>query len=307
MNSRRVIASVSAVTWVALLACNGDRKKAAADSSAIGARVPAVVAPATPSTGWDEAAGPALILSTTNDPASAAVILPGLTDNTLASSGQSDSSVLSNSRVELFGPGGLAGEAVFQVAATSIGVDSCQSWPQGRISERPKRPWRVGFEKGRMKGVPLDSIEGMSDADSAAFTGEIMRIVLPYAQRGDSAFHGLPFSVRKAYRFPVVSTRGFVASVVRKINEEANPRQEHFLIIAERSGGAYREVFQSRASGPEESVRTNEILAVVNLVETGKTAIAITFEDGEGWRVGLVERVSGGQWRVMWKSAYTSC
>ncbi|MEJ7760088.1 MAG: hypothetical protein WKF55_10930 [Gemmatimonadaceae bacterium] len=307
MNSRRVVVPVAILLYAAVLACDDDSRKAAADSAAMSARAPAVVAPVLPSTGWDEAAGPALILSTTNDPLSAAVILPGLTDNTLASSRQSDSSVLSNSRVELFGPGGLAGEAVFQAAGASTSADSCQSWPQGRISQRPKRPWRVGFEEGRMKGVPLDSIEGMSDADSAAFTAEILRIVMPYSQRGDSAFHGLPFSVRKAYRFPVVSTRGFIASVVRKINEEANPRQEHFLVIAERSGGSYREVFQSRASGAEDSVRTNEILAVMNLVETGQTAIAVTFEDGEGWRVGLLERVSGGQWRVMWKSAYTSC
>lgn len=158
-----------------------------------------------------------------------------------------------------------------------------------------------------MTSVQLDSIEGMSGSDSAAFTGEITSIVSPYAQRGDSVFRGLPFAVRKAYRFSVASTTGFVASVVRKISEEANPRQEHFLVVAERSGGTYREVFQTRAAGPEESVQTNEILAVVNIVETGQPAIVVTFEYEEGGRVGLIERASGGQWRPVWRSAHTGC
>lgn len=307
MNSRCALVAASALVFVVLFACNGESRNTPVDSSATNAPGPGVVSPPAPSTGWDEAAGPALILLTTTNPGSVVVVLPYLTDSTLADSEQFDFSTLLNSRVELFGPHGLAGEATLLAVASPVGVEGCQTWPQGRISESPAKSWRVGFLEGRVTGVPLDSIEGMNDADSSAFTREITRIVSSYSQRGDSVFHGLPFSVRKAYRFSIGSTPGFIASVVRKINEEANPRQEHFLVIAERSGGTYREVFQTRTAGSEESVQTNEILAVINLVETGQPAIVVTFEHEDGGRVGLLERVSEGRWRVIWRSAYTGC
>lgn len=191
--------------------------------------------------------------------------------------------------------------------SSRTGVDGCRVWPQARLSGIPPKPWRVGFINGRVTGTALDSIEGMGAADSAAFTSEIIRIVSSYSQTGDSAYRGLPFSVRKAYRFSIGSTPVFVANVVRKINQEANPRQEHYLVIAERSGGTYREAFQTRTAGSEELVQTNDILAVINIVETGQPAIVVTFEGEEGGRVGLIERVSGGQWRVVWRSAYTGC
>ncbi len=306
MKSRRAPVVALALVSLAFLSCSDDTQKAPLDSAA--AAIPRGVAPpAAANTGWAEAAGPALLLSAVADPGGVSLVLPQLTDSGLANSGQPDVSGLANSRVELFGSHGLAGEATLLTVASTTGADGCRAWPQGRLSAVPQKPWRVGFINGRVTGTALDSIEGMSAKDSAAFTTEIIRIVSSYSQTGDSAYRGLPFSVRKAYRFSIGSTPVFVANVVRKINQEANPRQEHYLVIAERSGGTYREAFQTRTAGSEESVQTNDILAVINIVETGQPAIVVTFEGEEGGRVGLIERASGGRWRVVWRSAYTGC
>lgn len=306
MKLSRVPGVASALVVFVVLSCSDESGKAPVDSSAASAPQP-VAPPVTANTGWDEAAGPALILSTAADPGGVSLVLPQLTDSSLANSADVDVSALVNSRVELFGSHGLSGEATLMSASLGTGVDGCRAWPQARLSGIPPKPWRVGFINGRVTGTALDSIEGISAADSAAFTAEIIRIASSYSQAGDSAYRGLPFSVRKAYRFSVGSTPVFVANVVRKINAEANPRQEHSLVIAERSGGTYRAAFQTRTAGSEESVQTNDILAVVNIVETGQPAIIVTFEHEDGGRVGLVERASGGRWRVVWRSAYTGC
>ncbi len=306
MKLSRSTVAAPVLVFVVLLSCRDESGKVPVDSPA--ASVPQEVVPPAPvSTGWDDAAGPALILSTVADPGGVSIVLPQLTDSSLANSGELDVSALANARVELFGLHGLSGEATLTPVASQAGADGCRAWPQGRLSAVPKKPWRVGFVNGRVTAMALDSIEGMNAGDSAAFTTEITRIVSSYSQKGDSAYRGLPFSVRKAYRFSIGSTSGFVASVVRKINAEANPRQEHYLVVAERSGGAYREAFQTRTAGSEEAVQTNDILAVINIVETGQPAIVVTFEGEEGGRVGLIERASGGRWRVVWRSAYTGC
>lgn len=309
MNSHRVFVVASALVFNTLVACDSDQREVSMDSAAAAnASRPKVVVPPAPSTGWDEAAGPALILPTSTEPSGAvAVVLPQLTDSMLASAGQLDLTALSNSRVELFSPRGRAGEATVSSITPRPVVEGCQAWPQGVISATPKTAWQVGFIKGRATAMPVDSIEGMSDADSAAFTRDIMSLMSLPSKAEDSAFTGLPFAVRKAYRFSSGSTKGFIASSVRKINEEANPRQEHFLIVAERSGDVYKEVFRARTAGSEESVQTHEVLALVNLVETGRTAIVVSFESEVGRRLGLLERASDSRWRVVWRSAYAGC
>lgn len=307
MNSCGVLVVASSLLVIALSGCNGEVRKAPVDSTATTAPRPGAGLPLAPNTGWNEAAGGVLFLSTTPDPRSVAVVLPNLTDSMLVNARDLDSTALPNSRVELFGPHGLAGEITLLAVSPPAAVPGCQSWPHAGISEPPRKSWRIGFLKGRVTGVPLDSIEGMSSTDSATFTAEITRMISSSSQAGDSAFQGLPFAVKKAYRFSTGSTVGFIATIVRKINEEANPRQEHFLLIGEGSGGILREVFRTRTAGSEESVQTNEILAFVNVVETGQPAIAVTFEQEEGGRVGLLERASDGRWRVVWRSAYTGC
>ena len=158
--------------------------------------------------------------------------------------------------------------------------------------------------------LPVDSLETMSAADSASVTREIARLSSMVAEGDDPAFRGLPFSVRKAYRFSLPAISVLAGDVVRKINEEANPREEHLLIVAERTAGTtapYDAVFHTRVAGSEEAVRTNEILGAVQFVRNKRPALVVSFEYADGGRVALLQRISNREWKVTWRSAYTGC
>jgi hypothetical protein len=126
---------------------------------------------------------------------------------------------------------------------------------------------------------------------------------------GGSAFHGIPFSVRKAYRLETPALSVIVAEIVRRINEEANPREERLLLVGDRQTGDsdYHLAFHTRSSGAEESLETSDVLAGFTLTRSGQPAIAVTFDYEEGGKVGLLERVSGKEWKLVWKSAYSGC
>jgi len=131
---------------------------------------------------------------------------------------------------------------------------------------------------------------------------------LPVAS--DPTFRGLPFRVRSAYRFQLDTVDVVIADVVRTVNEEANPRVEHLLIIGERHHGASGKFdvgYYSRNAGPEESTQATEVLTAVRLSAEKRPAVALSIEYDEGGKLGLVERTAPGEWRVTWKSAYTDC
>jgi hypothetical protein len=126
----------------------------------------------------------------------------------------------------------------------------------------------------------------------------------------DPTFRGLPFRVRSAYTFRLDSIDVVIADVVRSVNEEANPRLEHLLIIGERPAGArgkYNLGYYSRTAGAEESTQATEVLTAVQIGVTKRPAIVINIEYDDGGKLGLIERTDSGEWRAMWKSAYTDC
>jgi hypothetical protein len=149
----------------------------------------------------------------------------------------------------------------------------------------------------------------MAGKDSSEITSALARLASAVSANGDSAFRGLPFSVRKAYRFSLGGTSVVVGNVIRRINEEANPRVEHLLLVAERanSGEDYKVAFQNRSAGSEDEVRTNGILAAVQFVQTRRPALVITFESDNGGQVALLERLRSNTWGITWRSAYTGC
>jgi hypothetical protein len=296
-------------SWTVVSACNGDRKTTAAESAAT-ANAPSVHPPLVPvNTGWDTTeAGPVMLLAGSENTASTAVVLPWLTDNALASAPEFVLDSLSNMPVELFDPAGLSASSSLVVGSQKLNTEGCISWPVGSLSPAP-RQWRFGLRKGAAIGLPLDSIEGMTPADSSQVTVEIARISSAVAEGSDPVFRGLPFAVLHAYRFALGNNEVLAADVVRKINEEANPREEHLLLIAERprvADAKYVAAFQSRVAGAEEAVRTNEILGAVKFVR-GNPAIVVTFEYEDGGKVALLERTGERQWRITWTSAYTGC
>ncbi len=305
-------ACVLATGLLALLigACT-DTKPTPADSVAAIDPVPVSTEPAAPNTGWESAtAGEFLLLPIAENSAAALVVLPFITDNTLANAAEFPGDSLAGAAVELFSRSGLAGSTALVVDAGRQLQEGCLSWPQIRLADVVARPWRIGFMKGIVASIGVDSLEAMSAPDSVSITRELARISSAVAEGDDPAYRGLPFVVRKAYRFAFGPTSVIAGDIVRRINEEANPREERLFLLAERqlsATGEYRVAFSTRVAGAEDKIRTSEILGVIRLVRSNRLAIVMSFEDFDGGRIALIQRTSDREWKTTWRSAYTSC
>jgi hypothetical protein len=150
----------------------------------------------------------------------------------------------------------------------------------------------------------------MPSADSAGLAVSLAQMAATLPVVSDPTFRGLLFRVRSAYMFQLDSIDVIIADVVRSVNEEANPRVEHILIIGERplrAKGKYNLGYYSRTAGPEESTQATEMLAAVQIGATRRPAIVINIEYDDGGKLGLIERSNSGEWSATWKSAYTDC
>lgn len=294
--------------WIA--ACRND-KPAAADSAVVISPAPEPVAAPAVNPGWDSSiAGPVMLLAVPDNGASVSVVLPSVTDSTLASTSAFELDSLSGAAVELFSREGLAGSSTLVLGQQQQTPEGCVIWPRVRLSEVPPKSWRIGFVRGVVVPLPLDSLETMSNSDSSFIVRELARLSSAVAEGDDPAFRGLPFSVRKAFRFSLPKTSVVVGDIVRKIPEEASPREEHLLLIAERaaaSSDGYSSLFHSRVAGAEDAVRTSEILSAIRFVKGNTAAIVVAFDFADGGRTALVQRVSNSEWRITWRSAFSGC
>ena len=269
------------------------------------------VFPAAPSniTNWDVDAGPLMLVSTGNGTDSAAVVLPEVTDSTIASF-QGRPAPVTGLVFDLFGRGGKVGSSTaFTAPALVDTTDECDAWPV--VIVRASNPaWRVGFARGHVQAIQLDSIEAMPSADSAALAASLAQAAATLPSASDPTFRGLPFRVRSAYTFRLESVDVVIADVVRSVNEEANPRLEHLLIIGERPAGttgSYTVGYYSRTAGAEETTQATEVLVALRVGSSKRPAVVVNIEYDDGRKLGLIERTAPGQWRSIWRSAYTDC
>jgi len=299
--------SFLALLLIGVVACR-DKGRDKADST--GASLPPVY-PSNPlgNTNWNADAGPVMVVSVGSGGDSIAVVLPEATDSTVAAL-QGISPPISGLTFDLFGRGGRIGSSI--AASPLPPVDAkqdCYSWPLAKLQSSHSN-WRVGFATGRVHAIALDSIEAMTSADSAALAASLaeMAAILPIAS--DPTFRGLPFRVRSAYTFRLDSVDVVIADVVRSVNEEANPRLEHLLLLGERPAGMkgkYNLGYYNRTAGAEESTQATEVLTAVQIGTAKRPAIVVNIEYDDGGKLGLIERVGPGEWRATWRSAYTDC
>ena len=258
-------------------------------------------------TNWDLDAGPLMVMSLAEGE-SVGIVLPQATDTTFPA--HDSVTIPADMRVDLFGRAGkIASSVVVSPVTVARGADDCQSWPAAR-TKTALAGWTVGFPSGRVAPVALDSIAGMSSADSAALATQIVQAVSSLPLGSDSEFRGLPFRVRTAYTFRVEAISGVIADVVRIVNEEANPRLEHLFVVSERpvsSTAGYKVGFFSRTAGREEEADITELLAVVLIGPARRPAIVVNVDYDEGGKLGMLQRTAPGQWRFRWRGAYTGC
>jgi hypothetical protein len=113
--------------------------------------------------------------------------------------------------------------------------------------------------------------------------------------------------VKDAARFPTNGGHTAVAHVVRRVNQEANPLEEHTLLVLERRDPTDRWsiAYSQHSAGHEETVMREELLGVVRL--GGRLTLVLALDDGEGVAYALVQRVGDRRWRQVWQSARASC
>ena len=290
-----------------LLACRDKGRDGS--ESARGSLPPVFSSGPSSSTNWDVDAGPLMLVSLGGSGDSAAVILPEITDSTIATL-QTDTAPVHGLAFDLFGRGGKrAGLTTVTPAQAPTAKQECDAWPTVKL-RTPASGWRVGFADAHVQAIKLDSIEALPSSDSAALAVSLVETVATLPIASDPAFRGLPFRVRSAYTFRLDSIDVVIADVVRSVNEEANPRIEHLLMIGERPLGSqsrYHTAYYSRTAGAEETTQVSEVLAAVRIGSSRRPAIVVNIEYDDGRVLGLIERVAPGQWRSIWRSAFTDC
>ena len=304
MAGRLVIRRRIFLPLLLVLAC---RDKAGNGADA-GKSLPAVFSLGpTSNTNWNVNAGPVMLLSAGSSSDSASIVLPEATDSTIESI-QGAVPPVSGLVFELFNRSGKIDSTT--VLPQKTGADTtCSAWPVGRThSSQPD--WRVGFVRGHVSAITLDSIESLPSADSAMLAASLTQTAATLPVSSDPTFRRLPFRVQSAYTFRLDSVEVVITDIVRTLNEEANPRIEHLLLIGERpigTKGKYAVGYFSRVAGAEETMQATEVLAAVKIGATKSPAIVVSVESEEGVQLGLIERTGPGQWRSTWKSAYTTC
>jgi hypothetical protein len=315
-----------------LWACDRDKPAPPAAAPPPVVAAPPVVVPdpepaAPPTTGWDAAAGLALVVP--SDDGGAVLVAPGAPDSAGVDTTRGPAPALP-AEVTLLAEHGAVG----QVQATAVGDASDAGGAPGTCatSQRVRLgaasganaipTWTVGLAAApgttAPTALPLDSMEVLAARDSAALVVALTRLAsaLP-APRGVSratraALRGVPFRVRRARGFaPDGRTRAVVAALTRTMNQEAAPAADAVLLVAERpaAGGAWRTAYHERAAGREETLPAVNVLAAVRLEEGGppRAALVLAREDDAGVRYALLERAEPGRWVSRWTSGRVGC
>ncbi len=313
------------LTGSALLATACERSKAPAardTTAAIVATAPDTTARVPEPLSWDSTdGGPVMVVrfvGTTAPTSAARVVFPQYTDSALPDTVRFSDNPLSKRILDLFDRRGKVGEATLEkMQPHQWAGPGCTEWPTATLLSRGKAPraplpaWSLALLGGHAEGVPLDSIEGLSRTDSARLAAEATRLASTLPDDTIAAFRGIPFAVRTAYRFAAVKTvDALIADVVRKVNQEASPLEQHTLIVAERphadSAARYTTVYSERSSGSEEGVESTELLAALSLGSPPRTVLVLSRLGDETGAFALLER-NDGRWRLRWTSVHTGC
>ncbi len=296
-----------------IIACEQEPRQPVIDSAAPAvAQASDSAMPTSAGSTWNPSLGPVLFVS--GGQSDASVVFPEFSDSTLTDTTTFDTSGLAGMQVDLFARAGMTGRGRLRTVAGPTRSDGCLSWPDALItvdSAAPNSVWMIAFAANHVRPIPLDSIESFTRADSTRLTVDVARMASLIPDDTAAAFRGIPFFVRQVRRFNIgPQTRVLVASVTRRLNQEANPLEEQLLLMAERSdstsAGRWVPVYYERVSGQEETIETTDVLAAVML--GGETPAIVLIRDyGNGSAYSLLTRARDGVWRISWSSAYAGC
>lgn len=218
--------------------------------------------------------------------------------------------------VDLFAPSGKVATATvgaFLPASQPEMGEGCDAWPVVPLRDSAggsPQSWKLALQAGVAEPVRSDSIGSLSRSDSAALVIAINRAasLLPLDSAG--VLRRVPFSVSRAYRmrFPG-EVDAVVAVVERRLNMEASPRVERTILVLERPPKVvpYSAVWRSTQYATEDDLVAVELLAVVQLHGAPRPSVFLGLDFGDGSRIQMLQRTTGGIWSLRWSSAYTGC
>jgi hypothetical protein len=261
-----------------------------------------------------------MLLVASDIPGVAEVVFPEVTDSTFGDSTLMDLAPVRGARVSLYSRHGEVGRAIVAgedttTTSTDSTGEACDDWPAVRLRNEggaTAGAWTVGLVTGRAQAIPLDSIERLARADSARLAGEVTRLAAAHPGDTARAFRGLPYYVHTVRRFrPAPGIEALVADLSRRINQEADPREEQLLLVAERDSGRadspWRAAYVERASGHEGSVETHDVLAAIAVGAARRPMLVLARYVSDGVAYAMLERTGTAQWRVRWVSAASGC
>ncbi|MES2522451.1 MAG: hypothetical protein V4617_07125 [Gemmatimonadota bacterium] len=328
MTRTRLVAGL--VLCAAITAC--DRKTPALpdDSSApvsVGGSTEAdSIASIVTASGWDIEAGPFIVLPTVDGGmTSGSFLRPEATELTVGDTIGVGRTV-ADGRIELFSRGGRVGEARVKVENAPRVDPGCTAWPVARLgaasggsasggaAEAPATGagitnWTAAFAAGRVKAIPLDSIEGMATRDSARLAADLTRLASALPDDTSATFRGLPFVVLRAYRARGIDSAFVVATLARRVNQEDSPKEERLVLVvdvASKDSKAWKVAWHERAAGREEELVVAEPLMAYFTTGTRDVHLLFGRDDGIALGAAVLVRTAGG-WRVQWESAVAGC
>lgn len=188
------------------------------------------------------------------------------------------------------------------VALVASDSQVCGEAPTVRLKDSLAHAWSVGLRARKATTLPMDSIEGMTAADSSRLVVDLARMASTLPGSSDQRFVGLPFVVVSARRFNVPERHYLVAHLVRRLPQEATPLEERVFVIAEREratvSAPYATTYHVRSAGTEETVDHYDALVALR----GDSALYLLLTRDQEARTSyeLLERTRTGGWRVRW-------
>ena len=224
-----------------------------------------------------------------------ALLVPSDSDSTGILLYPADVADLRRDGVTLVTPAGDSSHATLDTASSD---QACGDAAILRIAgARPA--WSAGFVGLSARPVRMDSIEAMSPRDSARLAAEIARLASGLASGAAADFRGLPFVVVAAHSLRWTGRDVLVAHLVRRLNQEASPREDRTLLIAERVDSTpFSVVLSDRSEGTEETAEHFDALAAL---QAGSDLLLLIARDQDArTRYDLLDRSPDGVWQMRW-------
>lgn len=291
--------SAAALVVLAAAACERTTRTVPVDTSRVASRPDTTTRAPAPQSAWDRTRFGSVLLISGDDPATALAVFPD--------SGRDTS--LAGESATLVGRDGETQTARVQ-ARVELHGDACGGYTAWHVSSIGSvTPWAFALIGAQVRPIKLDSLSGLTHADSARLVAQATRLasVLPTGG-GEDRFQGLPFAVRALWRFPVAGGEVMVAGLMRQINQEAQPLEERTMIIAERDSAArdWRTSYYERSRGADETVEAREVVAAAYIGSSAEPLLVVARDYSDAAAYSLIERTANG-WRLVWTSPRVRC